>query len=113
MPSGACINHPAVEAAGRCKQCSRPFCNACRVLGPTGQFCSETCKQKHEVFVQQAQAQDHKKGGLGIKGLVKKGVKIAIVVVIICVAITGADALVADIPVISQLSALIKGLIGM
>lgn len=52
--ASACINHPAVEATGRCKQCSKPFCSACAIQGPTGSFCSEACKQKHEVFVQRA-----------------------------------------------------------
>ena len=52
--ASACVNHPTVEAAGRCKQCSKPFCSACEFKGPTGSFCSEACKQRHEVFVQRA-----------------------------------------------------------
>jgi hypothetical protein len=53
-----CINHPAIEAVGRCKQCGKPFCGTCRVQGPTGNFCSEDCKSKHEVFTQRAQQLD-------------------------------------------------------
>ncbi len=52
--ASACINHPTVESCGRCKQCSKPFCSACEVPGPTGSFCSEACQKKHEVFVQRA-----------------------------------------------------------
>jgi len=52
--ASACINHPAVEATGRCKQCTKPFCDACAVPGATGLFCSAACKEKHELFVQRA-----------------------------------------------------------
>lgn len=52
--ASACVNHPAIEASGRCKQCSKPFCSACEVPGPTGSFCSGACLRKHEMFVQRA-----------------------------------------------------------
>src|SRR5262245_6258361 len=57
MPAGlasSCLNHPSVEATGRCKQCSKPFCDTCAVRGPTGNFCSAECKQRHEAYVQRA-----------------------------------------------------------
>lgn len=54
----SCNNHPAIEAVGRCKQCGKPFCGSCQVKGATGNFCSEECKQKHEVFTQRAQKLD-------------------------------------------------------
>jgi hypothetical protein len=50
----ACVNHPAVEATTRCKACLKPICNACRVMGPTGVFCSTECKEKYEQFVERA-----------------------------------------------------------
>lgn len=50
----SCTNHPGVEAAGRCKQCGKPFCSACEVAGPTGRFCSQACKDRHESFTQRA-----------------------------------------------------------
>jgi hypothetical protein len=50
-----CINHPGVEAVIRCKQCGRPACSVCRVKGPTGDFCSDACKDKHQAFVARAQ----------------------------------------------------------
>ena len=62
----ACINHPSVEAAGRCKQCGKPFCSACRIQGPTGNFCSEECRDKHQAFTQRAAELDAKrKAGTG------------------------------------------------
>lgn len=57
MASG-CINHPSIEAVGRCKQCGKPFCGTCQIMGPTGKFCSEQCKTNHETFVQRAQQLD-------------------------------------------------------
>lgn len=56
-----CINHPGVEAVIRCKQCGRPACSSCRVKGPTGDFCSEECKEKHQGFIQRAQHMDSMK----------------------------------------------------
>ncbi len=50
----SCINHPSIEATGRCKQCSTPFCDTCAVRGATSNFCSAECKQRHEAFVQRA-----------------------------------------------------------
>jgi len=50
----SCVNHPSIEATGRCKQCSKPFCDTCAVRGPTGIFCSQECKQRHEAYVQRA-----------------------------------------------------------
>lgn len=49
-----CTNHPGVEPAGRCKQCGKPFCSACEVVGATGRFCSEECKERHEAFTKRA-----------------------------------------------------------
>jgi len=50
----SCVNHPSIEATGRCKQCSKPYCDTCAVRGPTGNFCSADCKQRHEAYVQRA-----------------------------------------------------------
>lgn len=71
MASGeqsSCNNHPGVVAAGRCKQCGKPFCTACQVVGATGQFCSDGCKQQHEVFVGRAAKLDQMRSGSGIVG---------------------------------------------
>ena len=59
--SSHCINHVGVEAVGRCKQCGKPFCNTCQVVGPTGKFCSDKCKENHEVFTQRAHQLDSMK----------------------------------------------------
>lgn len=80
-----CINHPGVEATARCKQCGKPVCNACHVVGPTGVFCSESCKEKHMAFIQRAQAlEQRRKAGPGQFSLkVKKFITKAVVVVIL------------------------------
>ena len=62
--ASGCINHSAVEAVARCKQCGKPVCGQCVVKGPTGSFCSEECQQKNELFTKKAQDLE-KKGKLG------------------------------------------------
>ena len=57
-----CINHPGVEAVARCKQCGKPVCGACVVMGTTGKFCSEVCREKHAEFVKRAQQFEAKRG---------------------------------------------------
>ncbi len=49
-----CVNHPGVEAIGRCRQCSKPVCKECGVTGAGGVYCSDVCRQKHEEFMQRA-----------------------------------------------------------
>ena len=69
MSSGtlsSCLNHPSIEAVGRCKQCGRPFCGTCEILGPTGKFCYDACKQRHEVFVKRASKLDDMRRTSGI-----------------------------------------------
>lgn len=71
MSSGmlsSCLNHPAVEAVGRCKQCGKPFCATCELLGPTGKFCSDPCKQRHESFVKRASKLDEMRRTSGLFG---------------------------------------------
>ena len=74
-----CINHPSVEAAGRCKQCGKPFCSACEVQGATGRFCSDPCKDRHEVFVKRAAKLDDMRRTSGVFGkLVDRFKKVAV-----------------------------------
>ena len=86
----SCLNHPSVEAIGRCKQCNKPFCGACRVKGPTGNFCSDECKATHEAFIRRAKALDDMKGvsSFQVVKLVKRLALIAIGAVILVVAAT-------------------------
>lgn len=42
------------ETLGRCKQCGAPVTMMNVVKGPTGLFCSDVCKAKHEQFVRAA-----------------------------------------------------------
>lgn len=54
----SCIHHPNKLAVNRCKQCLKPTCHNCTVVGPTGKFCSEACKDIHQAFIQRAQAME-------------------------------------------------------
>ncbi|MCC6795091.1 MAG: hypothetical protein IT366_08225 [Candidatus Hydrogenedentes bacterium] len=109
--ASVCVNHPSVEAVGRCKQCSKPFCAACKIQGPTGFFCSADCKQKHEVFVKRAQSLDVKKGGLGIGYALSKMMGWAIAVLIIAVVLVVAGTIF-NIPVLSPIVHSVRGTIG-
>lgn len=98
-----CINHPGVEAIIRCKQCGRPACSTCRVKGPTGEFCSEECKEKHQSFVQRAQQVDamkKAKRGFPFGRLIRKAIVIA-VLLIFAVALGAAFGI--EIPFLSPL----------
>lgn len=53
-----CINHPGIEATGRCKQCGTPFCGACEVRSANGRFCSTMCRDKYEQFAARARQLD-------------------------------------------------------
>ncbi|MCX5772677.1 MAG: hypothetical protein NTZ09_20730 [Candidatus Hydrogenedentes bacterium] len=53
-----CINHPGIEATGRCKQCGTPFCGACEVPSANGRFCSAVCSEKYEQFTARARQLD-------------------------------------------------------
>ncbi|GMV92480.1 MAG: hypothetical protein AMXMBFR82_22580 [Candidatus Hydrogenedentota bacterium] len=109
--SSACISHPGVEAVGRCKQCGKPFCNACKVMGPTGLFCSEECKQKHESFVQRAQQFESRKGSVSVMAKVRKmlGGLVAIVILAIILGVLGT---IFEIPVLSDLVIRVRDIIG-
>ena len=94
MSSGAlssCINHPSIEATGRCKQCSKPFCDMCAVRGATGNFCSAVCKEKHEAYVKKAVALDDMTRGTSFFAKlwmrIQKLLAFAILILIIAVAL--------------------------
>jgi len=76
-----------LDTIGRCKQCGGPVTQFDKVIGPTGMFCSEECKQRHEHFVKRAAAADESRrpAKFGFKALIvsliKKMVVLGIVVV--------------------------------
>jgi len=61
-----CINHPGVEAVGRCKQCNAPYCGTCEVRSGSGRFCSAACRDQYEQFAARAKELDKHppRGGL-------------------------------------------------
>jgi len=54
------------ETLGRCKQCGAPVTIQNKTKGPTGVFCSETCRQQHEHFVKKAAELDDKPRARGL-----------------------------------------------
>jgi len=105
-----CINHPAVEAVARCKQCGRPVCGTCVVGGPTGNFCSDACKEKHQAFMSKAQ-QLEGRAGTSMFVLLRNLMAWVIIVVVVCVAV-GIVATFVELPVVSELTDKVRGIIG-
>ena len=108
--SSGCVNHPGVEAVIRCKQCSRPVCAACVESGPTGRFCSSSCRDKHQAFTTRAQTLDGKaRGSLFVK--LKKLVVWLIIAAAVCFAL-GVVGTIFTVPVLSELVFRARGIIG-
>jgi hypothetical protein len=38
-----CLNHPSRLATARCKRCSRPICDDCKLVSEVGVVCSAEC----------------------------------------------------------------------
>jgi hypothetical protein len=105
-----CINHPAVEAVARCKQCSRPVCSACLVSGPTGRFCSGDCKAKHEVFMRRAAELDTRSRGSLFAKL--RSLLFSVVFIILVAGVIMTVASIIDIPVLSDVTRNVRSIIG-
>lgn len=104
-----CINHPGVEATVRCKQCGKPVCDACVEPGPTGRFCSPSCRQKHEVFMQRAQQLDGRSGsGIFVK---LRGLLGTVVIIVVVLAVIGVAATLFPIPVLSDFVLKVRGML--
>ncbi len=100
--ASGCINHPGVEAVARCKQCGKPVCGACVVTGPTGRFCGDPCKEKHEKFIERAQ--DMQRNSKSTGGLQKlKTLLVKLVMFIVAIGALGFAAVYFDIPVVGDL----------
>jgi hypothetical protein len=97
-----CINHPGIEAIARCKQCGKPVCASCVVRGPTGQFCCEACKERHEKFIARAQELQWTRRPTGtLKKLRTLLIKLVILIVVLIG--LGFVALQFDVPVASDI----------
>jgi hypothetical protein len=89
VSTGGCINHPGVEASARCKMCGKGLCNACRIVGPSGIFCSEDCKKRHEEFIRRAEGLERKQGSSGLfMSRVRNMIGWIIVVVVVAFGVT-------------------------
>lgn len=106
----SCINHVHIHATVRCKQCSRPICDACIVPGPLGRYCSTACKEKHETFHQRVQKMDAKAGTASFTK-VKTFVTTLIIIAAVLFAV-GFVASTVPIPIVSDITYQIRDAIG-
>jgi hypothetical protein len=72
------------------------------VKGPTGQFCGEECKERHEKFVSRAQELQRTSRGIGVFTRIKSAL-IKFAVTIVAVAFLGFFAVYFNIPVLGDL----------
>ncbi len=108
-----CINHPNVEAIGRCRQCSKPVCGECGVRGPQGLYCSEPCREKHEQFMKRAEE-------LGLERVGRRGIAYHIrnllgTLFMLAVVLFGIGFLATRfyIPVVSEVTETVRAFIGL
>ncbi len=107
-----CINHPGVEAIGRCRQCSKPVCKSCGTRGPAGLYCSDDCREKHERFVQRAEVMGlDRVGKRGILESVRNLLGGLITLAAILFAL-GVAATLFYIPVLSEVTENVRAFIG-
>jgi hypothetical protein len=106
----ACINHPTVHATVRCKQCSRPICDACVVPGPLGRYCSEACKEKHAHFHQQVQRLDARAGTASFTKV--KTAITTLIVFLVVLAVAGFVITIFEVPILYDIVLRIREAIG-
>jgi len=58
-----CFFHTGRPAVARCKQCGRPVCSQCRIVGEDGIFCSEKCRQTFAIFAKRIKEMEERKPG--------------------------------------------------
>jgi len=104
--SASCVSHPGNDVVARCRQCTKPVCGLCVVVGPTGKFCSDTCREQHEQFMRSAQQQDLRKdphAGLftHFRRFVMKLVMYAVALLALATVLTHLE--IVDIPVVGDI----------
>ncbi len=108
-----CYNHPSFDATARCKQCAKPICDTCKVISPTGVFCSETCRDQNKAFTERMDQMDRNtpppgRWAVRFKSLVSRLILLALGVFVIGVTL---HALGFDIPYLSSAIAWVLDLI--
>ena len=106
-----------MDVIAHCKQCGGPITSHTKVLGPTGVFCSEVCREKHENFVQRAAALEspERKRSTGyitwlrIRGTVARIVAILVLIVFMAAVFTEA----VNVPVLTPFFTALRRLVGL
>lgn len=107
-----CINHPGIEAIGRCRQCSKPVCSNCGVRGAAGIYCCDICREKHEQFVQRAKDMDlNRATRRGVFFHLRKLVGSLIMLAVVLFAL-GFTASIVYIPVLSEITEVVRARLG-
>ncbi len=109
----SCINHPAVSATTRCKQCGKPICPACVISSPLGNFCSDVCRERFENFTKRVQDLDREtsraRWNIGTKLRQFFSFLIFVIVVLITLGVVGT---LFNIPVLSQVVFFVRSWLG-
>jgi len=91
--------------------CGKPVCNTCVVSVASGKYCSETCQQKNDTFMQRAQEIDrgthYSTGGGKLGRFIKKMVVFAAVLIAI-----GFVGIKFNVPVLGNLTRTVLSIIG-
>lgn len=107
---GDCVFHPNKPAVNRCKLCGALTCHNCTVTGPTGRFCSETCRDKSQAFSNVAAATTSRAPSLAFVRLRKLAGRLIVLAALLLAA--GVVGTVFCIPVISELAAWARHIAG-
>ena len=82
-----CFYHTGRPSVTRCKQCGRPLCGECKIIGDSGIFCSDKCRQSFDVFKKRADEIEERRGKSSkSRGLLRFLVFIIIIVLLYSVA---------------------------
>ena len=78
-----CFYHTGRPSVARCKQCGRPLCGECRIVGAGGIFCIQKCLDSFSVFAQRAEEIEAKRTKpSGVKSLIKLIIFLAVLFIL-------------------------------
>lgn len=101
-----------VDMGMRCKQCNQPITSANMVESAFGVFCSETCKEKYEAFVQRAQQLESMRKPTSIARVLKGFIGKVIVILILLIALGVLGTVMPDIPILSSVVRTVREALG-
>jgi hypothetical protein len=92
------------DVIGHCKQCGGAYTSKTRVAGPTGNFCSALCKEKHEAFIQRAlELESRPKPAMRRPGLLVRAILTRLIALAVLLGFAGAIGFFFNVPVLTPL----------